>query len=157
MSTPLTPPSSRTPLWAEITKAAKERRFTLQVCASCATVQYPPREVCRSCLSDRLDWSQVDPDGTVLTCTELHVSSDPFFQNHMPWVMGTVHLDCGPVIFAHLAPGAHKISGHVTMINRLDPSGQGVFIALPKSAHTPPQDFDFADLLTGQNEEGKNS
>ena len=31
-------------------------RFELQLCRDCGTVQYPPREACRSCLSIELDW-----------------------------------------------------------------------------------------------------
>jgi len=141
------PPSARTPLWAAITKAAREKRFVLQVCGACGAVQYPPREVCFSCLSETLDWCEVNPQGIVLTCTDLHASINPFFQSHVPWYTGMIQLACGPRLLAHLAPGARDVGCKVTVIARLDSSGQGVFIAVPRNTATPLEDVDFTALL----------
>jgi uncharacterized OB-fold protein len=37
----------------------------LQRCAECGVSQYPPREVCVACLSDRLEWQSAESLGLV--------------------------------------------------------------------------------------------
>ena len=74
----------------------------LQVCRDCGTVQYPPREACRVCLSHRLDWRAQDGGGELVSETPLHHSNELFYRERMPWRLGMVKLDCGPVIVAHL-------------------------------------------------------
>jgi uncharacterized OB-fold protein len=130
MTTPLTPPAARSATASGLTTAAAEGRFALQVCADCGAVQYPPREACVACLSAHLPWREVPAGGTLIATTTLHVSTDPWFRQHLPWRIGTVALDCGPSVIAHLhgevAPGAR-----VRMTLRLDKSGQGVMLAIP--------------------------
>ena len=44
----------------------------LQRCADCGAAQYPPREVCGACLSDRLAWDSADSlPGRVLARTRI--------------------------------------------------------------------------------------
>src|SRR5271155_1214932 len=53
---PTLPPAARSRVALGLTAAAARGRFELQVCLDCGAVQYPPREICRSCLSHRLAW-----------------------------------------------------------------------------------------------------
>ena len=51
---PTLPPTARSRVALGLTAAAARGRLALQVCLDCGAVQYPPREVCRACLSHRL-------------------------------------------------------------------------------------------------------
>ena len=55
-------------------EAAGRGMLALQRCTSCGAAQYPPRDVCRVCLSDELAWTETpDAPGTVLaTCEVRH-------------------------------------------------------------------------------------
>jgi len=60
---PVLPPWPRSRIALGLTAGAAEGRFVLQVCAECGAVQYPPREACHRCLSDRLPWREQDGGG----------------------------------------------------------------------------------------------
>jgi uncharacterized OB-fold protein/NAD(P)-dependent dehydrogenase (short-subunit alcohol dehydrogenase family) len=130
MRAPLMPPAERSRTAFGLTAAAAEGRFALQLCADCGTVQYPPRDACGACLSPRLPWRELPSGGELIAATTLRVSADPYFRQRMPWRIGTVAMDCGPSVIAHLhgdvAPGSR-----VRMTLRLDKSGQGVMLAMP--------------------------
>ncbi len=127
---PLMPPAARSRTALGLTAAAAEGRFALQVCAECGAVQYPPREACFACLSARLAWREVSSGGEVIAATTLHASADPYFRQRMPWRIGTVALDCGPSVIAHLH-GDVAAGARVRMTLRLDKSGEGVMLAMP--------------------------
>ena len=83
----------------------------LGVCRDCAATQYPPREVCGSCLSQAVELREVDAQGTLLACTRIHRSIEPRFASRLPLDVGSVKLDAGPVAIAFVpagvaAPGA---------------------------------------------------
>jgi uncharacterized OB-fold protein len=79
----------------------------LQRCADCKTAQYPPREVCGACLSDRLAWDSADSlPARVLARTRLHHSNEPRFYVRLPLVVGLVKFDAGPVAVCFLSAAA---------------------------------------------------
>ena len=119
------PPGKRTLLWQPITEAAANERFVLQVCESCQSVQYPPREVCGHCLSQNLKWQDVDSEGVVVSHTRIHASLDPFFAT--PTKVCSVKLDCGPVVLAHAGEVDIKTGIRVCVKNAMDESGQSSF------------------------------
>jgi uncharacterized OB-fold protein len=82
----------------------------LQRCADCDTAQYPPREVCAACLSDRLEWDSADSlPARVLAGTLLYHSNERGFRARLPLRVGLVKFDTGPVAVCFLsetvAPG----------------------------------------------------
>ena len=99
---PLAPQGARSRAAHGLTAAAAEGRFALQVCAECAAIIYPARDACPNCLSSRLSYREVDPRGTLVVETTVRTSTDPYFREHTPWRVGTVKLDVGPMIVAHL-------------------------------------------------------
>src|SRR5690606_13167951 len=99
---PTLPPGSRSRRALGLTAAAAAGRFDLQVCQECQTVQYPPREVCGHCLSEHLLWQAVNPRGKLLATTVLHHSNDLYFGERLPWRVGTVQMDAGPSVVAHV-------------------------------------------------------
>jgi uncharacterized OB-fold protein len=79
----------------------------LQRCAACGRAQYPPREVCGTCLSDQLTWESADSlPARVLARTRLHHSNEPRFRPHLPLTCGLVRFDAGPVAVCFLADAA---------------------------------------------------
>jgi uncharacterized OB-fold protein len=77
----------------------------LQRCADCGAAQYPPREICGTCLSDRLVWESADAlSARVLARTVLHHSNEMRFRPHLPLIVGLVKFDAGPVAVCFL-PG----------------------------------------------------
>jgi NAD(P)-dependent dehydrogenase (short-subunit alcohol dehydrogenase family)/uncharacterized OB-fold protein len=127
---PLLPHQARSRAAHGLTAAAAEGRFALQVCADCSTVIYPPRDACPACLSASLPFQNVDPKGTLVVETNVHVSTDPYFRERTPWRVGTVQLDAGPMIVAHLHGDARE-GERVRLALKLDKSGAPVMIALP--------------------------
>ena len=128
---PTLPPYSRSRRSLGLTAAAAEGRFALQVCARCAHVTYPPREVCPKCWSMELAWQDVEDGGQLIAETTLRTSVNTYFRERMPWRVGTVALDAGPSVLAHLH-GDIGEQQRVRMIARTDKSGQGVLFALPE-------------------------
>jgi NAD(P)-dependent dehydrogenase (short-subunit alcohol dehydrogenase family)/uncharacterized OB-fold protein len=128
---PLLPPSMRSRAALGLTAAAALGRFELQVCADCGAVQYPPREACHRCLSDRLRWREQSGLGELLATTTVHHSHDPFFRERVPWRLGMVRLDVGPTLIVHLHGGCAPPPSRVRVGARLDKSGQGVLVAFP--------------------------
>jgi uncharacterized OB-fold protein len=79
----------------------------LQRCADCGSAQYPPREVCAACLSDRLNWESANSlPACVLARTRLHHSNEPRFRARLPLTVGLVQFDAGPVAVCFLAATA---------------------------------------------------
>ena len=126
-----TPPAARSRLWQDVNRAAAEGLFKLQVCAACHCVQYPPQEFCSQCLSDELAWDNVDPLGKVLSWTTTHASTNRFFKDVLPFHVGIIKLDCGPVMVAYLAASCLQTGSIVQVTGRPDRSGQTVFVAAP--------------------------
>jgi len=127
---PLLPQGARSRTAHGLTAAAAEGRFMLQVCENCAHVPYPPRDACPRCLSSRLAFKDIDCGGQLIAETTVRVSTDPYFRERMPWRVGTVKLDAGPVIVAHLH--GDTIEGdRVKLALKLDKSGSAVMLALP--------------------------
>ena len=137
---PLAPQAARSRAAHGLTAAAAEGRFTLQVCADCAAVIYPPRDACPNCLSSRLPYRDIDPRGTLVVETTVRTSTDPYFREHMPWRVGTVKLDVGPVVVAHLHGDAAE-GARVRLALHLDRSGAPIVVALPE-ADTPNMEDD---------------
>jgi NAD(P)-dependent dehydrogenase (short-subunit alcohol dehydrogenase family)/uncharacterized OB-fold protein len=128
---PLSPQGTRSRAAHGLTAAAAEGRFALQVCEDCKTVVYPPRDCCPSCLSARLPFRDVANGGVLVAETTVQVSSDPYFRERMPWRVGTVKLDVGPLVVAHLH-GDTQEGRRVRLALKLDKSGSAVAMALPE-------------------------
>ena len=147
MTTPLTRPKRKNPLKRTrlplnpqgvrsrtahgLTAAAAEGRFALQVCEDCKTVIYPPRDCCPNCLSARLPFRDVPRGGMLVAETTIRTSTDPYFRERTPWRVGSIKLDAGPVIVAHLH-GDTVEGARVRLEFKLDKSGAAVALALPE-------------------------
>jgi NAD(P)-dependent dehydrogenase (short-subunit alcohol dehydrogenase family)/uncharacterized OB-fold protein len=113
-----------------LTAAAAEGRFALQVCGECRRTVYPPRDACPHCLSQHLAFEDVDNGGVLLAETTIRTTADGYFRERMPWRVGTILLDCGPVMVAHLHADVQE-GERVRMSLHLDKSGQAAAFAMP--------------------------
>ncbi|MFK7996184.1 MAG: SDR family NAD(P)-dependent oxidoreductase [Granulosicoccus sp.] len=127
---PTRPPEARSRASLGLSAAAAEGRFALQVCAECSTVQYPPRDACSTCIGTDLVWKDIEPTGQLLAETIVQTSTKLYFRERVPWRMGSVKLDAGPVVLCHIHGDCER-GGTVTMLNRLDAAGQGALLAIP--------------------------
>ena len=123
---------------SEFAMRAKNGRFDLQRCEECGAVSWPPRDACASCWSDQLIWTAVAQTGVVLAATTLHASQDEFFRARLPWRIGTIRLDAGPVAYAHL----HQALGEgdaVRIGSHRDFKARGVLVARPLKGGDDPK------------------
>ena len=81
----------------------RARRARTASLPDCAAVQYPPREVCRTCLSSRLVWRPHNGEGELIADTVLHAAQELYFRERLPWRIGMVSLDGGVnlVVYVH--------------------------------------------------------
>jgi NAD(P)-dependent dehydrogenase (short-subunit alcohol dehydrogenase family)/uncharacterized OB-fold protein len=129
-NSPTLPPFARSRKAVAFTTLAAEGRFALQVCAGCEHVVYPARETCPKCWSMDLEWRDIADGGELISETTLRTSINTYFRERMPWRIGTIKLDAGPPVLAHIHGDVEEF-GRVRMIARTDKSGQGVMMALP--------------------------
>ncbi len=125
------PPIRRSDLWSRLTPSAGQGQLVLPRCRDCEAVQYPLREICGNCLGDNLEWGPVPAGGKLISWTRLHASVEPFFREHLPWPVGSVKLDCGPVVIAHLAVATPVTGMPVNVLPFLDGNGAPVLVILP--------------------------
>ncbi|QBY01377.1 SDR family oxidoreductase [Rhodophyticola sp. CCM32] len=144
---PTRPPEMRSRAALGLTAAAAEGRLALQCCADCQTWQYPPRDACVSCLSTDLPWQALPPDGNLLAETTVQTSPRLYYRERMPWRMGSVQMDAGPVILANIHPDVTPRS-KIRMAAHLDRAGQGVLVAMPVDAAPNQQDAPLMRELT---------
>ena len=103
----------------------------LQHCGNCAAVQYPPREICHNCLSGTLNWQETNNLGTVLAGVALQRSLEPYFQSQTPWLLGSVKLDCGPVVLVQLTADCNWSGKRIRVTQLIDASGEAVLVTNP--------------------------
>jgi NAD(P)-dependent dehydrogenase (short-subunit alcohol dehydrogenase family) len=78
-----------------------------------------------------LEWKDQADGGELMADTTLRTSFNDYFRERLPWRIGTIRLDAGPTVLAHIH-GDVDPYGRVKMIARTDKSGQGVLMALPE-------------------------
>lgn len=132
------PPAVRSSAMHAMSARAAQGRFVLQVCTDCGKATYPPRDGCPVCWG-QLAWQECDNGARVLCQTAIHASTDLYFRDHLPWRMGKVALDAGPVALVHLH---HDLAPDDRAVIRLmlDRGGNAALFALPS-----PGVFDMAD------------
>jgi NAD(P)-dependent dehydrogenase (short-subunit alcohol dehydrogenase family)/uncharacterized OB-fold protein len=129
---PTLPPASRSRVALGLTAAASRGRFALQICRDCGAVQYPPREVCRACLSHRLIWRPQDGKAELLTETTLGTAQELYFRERLPWRVGIVRLDAGVNLIAYVHANVGAAPCRVRVEVALDRAGQAALVAMPE-------------------------
>lgn len=115
------------PFW----DAAKQGALLVQACATCGSVQHPPRPLCLQCWSDTLEWATASGEATVYSFTIAHRSTTRGFRDDTPYVVAIVELDEGPRLTTNIvgcAPDAVGVGMRVKAI--FEPATDAV--TLPK-------------------------
>jgi len=132
---PTLPPHARSRVALGLTAAAARGALELQVCRDCGAVQYPPREVCRDCLSSRLTWRPRNGDGELVAETVLRTAQELYFRERLPWRIGIVRLDgANLVVYVHESVG--RVPRRVRVEAALDRAGEAVLIAVSPNGRT---------------------
>lgn len=58
-------------------------------------MQWPPRELCFICHSNKLGWQETIQEGTVYTYTIVYRAFHPWFKQHLPYGVVVTELDNG--------------------------------------------------------------
>ena len=75
-------------------KFVGEHKLMAAKCNKCGTIQLPPRPACTKCMSKDQQWISVNPKGTLLTYTVIHVAPKEF-ESKAPYALGIVKFDNG--------------------------------------------------------------
>jgi NAD(P)-dependent dehydrogenase (short-subunit alcohol dehydrogenase family)/uncharacterized OB-fold protein len=129
---PTLPPVARSRVALGLTAAAARGSLELQVCRDCGAVQYPPREVCRACLSHRLVWRPQDGRGELISDTVLRSAQELFFRERLPWRIGNVRLDAGVNIMAYVHDQVGASPCRVRVEAALDRAGHAALVVMPE-------------------------
>jgi NAD(P)-dependent dehydrogenase (short-subunit alcohol dehydrogenase family)/uncharacterized OB-fold protein len=133
---PTLPPGARSRVALGLTAAAARGALELQVCRDCAAVQYPPREVCRDCLSSRLLWRPHNGEGELVAETVLYVAQELYFRERLPWRIGVVRLDGGANLLVYLHESVRGTPCRIRVEAALDRAGEAVLLAVPPHGST---------------------
>lgn len=89
-------------------------------CAVCRRSSWPARSVCYGCGSPDLEAVLFEATGSLLTCTSVWVPRPGL---EVPYTLGQVHIDDGPVVFAHVRglPAGATVPCPVRLVLAPDP------------------------------------
>ena len=83
------------PFW----QALRRREVSVQRCAACGTYRFPAARTCPHCLSERSEWTAVEPTGAIETWCVFHRA---YFDGlPVPYTVIQVRLDCGVRLFSN--------------------------------------------------------
>lgn len=100
------------------------------VCSGCGAKRFPPVSNCSECGSSDIHPFRFSGGGKILSYTTIHVGPDGF-EKYVPYAVGLVQLDEGPVISAQVVSDCEKISiGKVVRVvfRKLNEDGRGGII-----------------------------
>jgi uncharacterized OB-fold protein len=86
---------------AEWPRALAQNRLTLQRCADCGYIRYPPRWLCPECLSAEFEWAELSGRGEIYAFTWYHQTLAPGYEE-LPYNVVIVTLEEGPRIVSRL-------------------------------------------------------
>ncbi|BAV63349.1 SDR family NAD(P)-dependent oxidoreductase [Sphingobium cloacae] len=139
------PPGARSSALHAMSARAAMGRFVLQSCARCATTTYPPRDACPRCWGP-LDWTDQPRGAQLLSETTIRATTDLYFRDHLPWRMGKLQLDAGPVALAHLHADL-KVGDRAEMRLVIDKGGNAALFALPAGGSRDMEDRQWLEFV----------
>ena len=115
----------------------KQGSLCVQRCSACGAHTHPPRYYCPACSSGRFTFAPVSGRGTVYSYTVSHMSVEPAWQAHLPFVTLVVELDEGPRIVASargLRPEDVRLGMPVHVITEAKSADFAIFWAEPAAS-----------------------
>ena len=117
--------------------------LTLPWCESCQRSAWPPRWRC-GC-GARLGWKTVEGRGTLLSWSVVRRAVHPEMNDQVPYVVGFVRLQAGPVVFSNIVDVApDELAQGLPLLSRRDVVSTGneafavpVFGPMPEATSQP--------------------
>ena len=109
-------PDTEAPATAPFWEASKRHVLVAQRCDNCGYTRYPPSELCPKCWSTDQSWAEIAPTGTLWSFVVYHRALDPSKADEIPYVVGRVVTDDGPIFTVRLdiAPEDAEVDMRVT-------------------------------------------
>ena len=107
----------------------------MQRCTACHAHTHPPRYYCPACSSAEFTFAPVSGIGVVYSYTVSHMSVEPAWQPHLPFLTLVVELEEGPRIVAtarHIEIASVKIGMPVRVISEAKGTDFAIFWAEPR-------------------------
>ena len=114
----------------------KAGAMCLQRCTDCGGFTHPPRYYCPACSSGAFTFAPVSGRGKVYSWTVSHMSVEPAWQPHLPFLTLVVELDEGPRIVAsarNLAVPDVRLGMPVRVVTERKSDDFAIFWAEPAS------------------------
>jgi uncharacterized OB-fold protein len=80
--------------------AARAGKLAFKTCLSCGHRQFPPRQLCPVCWSDRFEWREHRGRGRVYSFAIVHRA--PLADFEVPYVLALVELEDGPRMMTNI-------------------------------------------------------
>jgi uncharacterized OB-fold protein len=95
---PIVDDPASAPFW----RAARRHVLMAQRCLQCGDTRYPQLEICPNCWSVEQEWQEVAPTGELWSYVVYHRALDPSTRDDVPYVVGRVVTDDGPIFTVRL-------------------------------------------------------
>jgi len=139
------PPGSRSSALHAMSARAATGRFVLQACSDCGVITYPPRDACPRCWGS-LVWNDQARGAELLSETVIRTTTDLYFRDHLPWRMGKLALDAGPVALAHLHADL-RVGDRADMQLVIDKGGNAALFAGPAGRNADMHDRQWREFM----------
>lgn len=106
----------------------------MQRCNACGSYTHPPRYYCPACSSGQFAFVPVSGLGVVYSYTVSHMSVEPAWQSHVPYLTLVVELQEGPRVVAtarKLSPDAVRLGQPVRVVTESKGNDFAIFWAEP--------------------------
>lgn len=109
-------PDITLPATAPFWEAAKRHVLVAQKCGNCGDTHYPYVEICPVCWSSDQRWREISTEGELYSYVVYHRALDPSKKDEIPYVIGRVLTDDGPIFNVRLdaALGEVKVGMRLT-------------------------------------------
>ena len=115
----------------------KAGQLCLQRCSDCGGFTHPPRYYCPLCSSGAFTFPPVSGNGKVYSYTVSHMSVEPAWQAHLPYLTLVVGLDEGPRVVVsarNIKPDDVRIGMPVRVVTEVKSDGFAIFWAEPAAS-----------------------
>ncbi|MWA04847.1 hypothetical protein F8568_031650 [Actinomadura sp. LD22] len=96
-------PDLDNPLILPFWEACQRHELVAQHCPSCDTLRFPPLSICANCWSENQAWTRIEPFATLWSFVIYRRAMNPAFADEIPYAIGRVKTDAGPVFETRLA------------------------------------------------------
>ena len=117
-----------TPLNEGFFAQARKGVFSIQTCRACGDRHIPESPVCPRCLSDDQEWAPASGRGKLESWVEFHRAYWDGFKADLPYLVGLVKLEEGPLFIARLGADESDLEHGAAVRIALAEAAEGIFL-----------------------------